>query len=79
MADELFVKPPIGVAPHWYFYRRRIEALNEAIGRYLSYIAEKHCTMDTRDSYLLISRWAKEIEELSLLIVNLEEMEKENG
>ena len=62
-----WIKPPIGVSPHWFVYRTRIEELNKAIGRYLEHIEKNHAITETKQDYELIAKWAKEIEALALI------------
>lgn len=69
-------KPPLGVSPHWFMYRRRIEELHEAIGRYLEHIETHQHTEHHEQYYKLIALWAKEIELLALMEAEVEEMEK---
>lgn len=65
------VKPPLGVGPHWFVYRQRIEELNKAIARYLEYIEKNQHTKDLKQEYVLIATWAKEIQQLALLEADL--------
>lgn len=74
-----YQKPPLGVSPHWFVHHKRIQELNEAISRYIDYISQHHSCIDTKEHYRVISKWAKEIETLSLLIAKLDEKEKDNG
>lgn len=74
--DE-WIKPPIGVGPHWFVYRKRIEELNEAIGRYLEHIEKNHHAIYTKQAYECIAEWAKEIEVLALLEADLNAPQKE--
>lgn len=48
-------KPPIGVAPHWYFAQSRIKELSEAITRYSKY------KLFHINEANLIKYWANEI------------------
>ena len=68
--------PPIGASPHGYVYMKRIKDLQEAIGRYVTHIEQMRDIEDPSECYALISRWAKEIEDLSLLQIKLVEAEK---
>ena len=71
-------KPPLGVSPHWFVYRRRIEELHEAIGRYIKHIGE-HQHIEQHDLYYkAIAMWAREIEVLTLLEAELEVRERES-
>ena len=62
-----WIKPPLGVSPHWFVYRSRMEELNKSIERYLEYIKKHNHTMETKQYYECIAEWAKEIETLALL------------
>ena len=64
-------KPPIGVSPHWFVYRKRITELNEAIGRQLEYIENHQGTICLKSKYQVIAEWAKEIEHLARLEAEL--------
>lgn len=65
-------KPPLGASPHWFVYRQRIKELNEAIGRHIEYI-DQHQHIERISAYYgAIAQWAKEIEVLALLEVELE-------
>lgn len=70
MANE---KPPIGVAPHWYFYPQRIIELLEAALRYADFSQHHTATRAVVKDYRMISQWAKEISRLADLMVELEE------
>ena len=72
-----YPKPPLGVSPHWFVHRKRIEELNEAISRYLEYAKESQKAVES--SYLLIANWAKEIQCLALLEADLYGTPKERG
>lgn len=60
-----YKKVPLGVAPHWFVYNKRIKDLNEAIARYIDFSMENSLTSDTAQYYELISKWATEIKELA--------------
>lgn len=62
-----WIKPPLGVSPHWFVYRQRIEELNKAIARYLEHIEKKQHTQKLNQEYKAIAEWAKEIQCLALL------------
>lgn len=70
----MLTKPPIGVPPHWFVYRRRMEDLNAAIGRYLNYAEETQHIAKKQQIFEAIAGWAKELETLALLESELEEM-----
>lgn len=36
-----WIKPPLGVSPHWYIYNKRIKELCDAITKYSDFIM--HC------------------------------------
>ena len=74
-----WIKPPIGVSPHWFVYRQRIEELNGAITRYLEHIEKKQYTQDLKQEYEAIAEWAKEIQHLALLEADLYDTPKERG
>ncbi len=65
--------PPLGVGPHWYVYPQRIIDLLEAASRYAKYSLSHTATRTVAEDYRMISQWAKEIERLSDLMVELEE------
>ena len=67
-----YPKPPIGVPPHWLVYRKRMEELNDAIGRYLNHIKSIHNISYTKQCFELIAQWAKELERLATLEIELE-------
>lgn len=67
-----YQKPPIGVSPHWFVYTKRMEELNETIGRYLAHIKSTHHIGETKQCFEVIAQWAKEIEKLALLEAELE-------
>ena len=77
MAELL--KPPLGVSPHWFVYRQRIEELNRAIARYLEHIEKKQHTQELKQEYGAIAEWAKEIQHLALLEADLYDTPKERG
>lgn len=69
-------KPPLGVSPHWFVNRKRIEELHEAIGRYIGHIGE-HQHIEQHDQYYkAIAMWSREIETLALLEAELEKRER---
>lgn len=74
-----WIKPPLGVSPHWFVYRQRIEELNKAIARYLEHIEKKQHTQELKQEYRAIAAWAKEIQHLALLEADLDNTPKERG
>lgn len=56
-----YVKPPLGVSPHWYIHNKRITELSQGITRYSEFIAKNNCIIDAVDYYGIIEQWAKEI------------------
>ena len=72
-------KIPLGVSPHWYVNSKRIEELNNAIGRFIEYIKTNQHTQEHVAYYKAIAMWAREIETLALLEAELEKREKNNG
>ena len=76
-----FIKPPIGVSPHWHVHNKRIEELSEAITRYSDFIMRYVNIKDERDYYKAIAKWADEIKklaeiEIQLLTADKQEVEK---
>ena len=76
-----YIKPPIGVSPHWYIHNKRIEELSEAITRYSDFIMRYVNVKDERDYYKSIAKWADEIKklaeiEIQLLTADKQEVEK---
>ena len=67
-----YVKPPIGVRPHWYVHNERIKELAEAINRFTEHISAHQNTIDLTQYYESIAEWAKEIECLAKLEAALE-------
>ena len=65
------IKPPLGVGPHWFVYKNRIEELNEAIARFLEYINKHQHAITVGRYYEAIEGWAKEIEHLARLEADL--------
>lgn len=70
MANE---KPPLGVAPHWFVYPKRIIDLSEAITRYADYSYKHTSTRHTKEDYVMIYQWAWEIARLAEIMANMEE------
>ena len=76
-----WIKPPIGVSPHWYIYNKRIKELSEAITRYSDFIMRGINIQDVRKYYEFISKLATEIKmlaeiEISLLTADKQEVEE---
>ena len=74
-ACRAVIKPPLGVSPHWFVYRRRMQELNDAIGRYIEHIALNQHIENHSEYYGAIAQWAKEIEALALMEAELERRE----
>ena len=66
-----FIKPPIGVSPHWYIHNKRIKELSEAITRYSDFIMRYANIKDERDYYKAIAKWADEIKKLAEIEIQL--------
>lgn len=66
-----FIKPPIGVSPHWYIHNKRIKELSEAITRYADFIMCYINVKDERNYYKLIAKWATEIKMLAEMEIPL--------
>lgn len=66
-----FIKPPIGVSPHWYIHNKRIKELSEAITRYADFIMRYVNVKDERDYYKSIAKWADEIKMLAEMEIPL--------
>lgn len=71
-----YIKPPIGVSPHWYVYNKRIEELSNAITRYTDFIMRYNNIKDGRDNYNAIAEWANEIKMLAEIEIQLLSTEK---
>lgn len=71
-----YIKPPLGVSPHWYVYNKRIEELNNAITRYTDFIMRYNDIKDGRDYYNAIAGWANEIKMLAEIEIQLLSTEK---
>ena len=76
-----YIKPPIGVSPHWYVHNKRIMEISEAITRYSDFIMRYANIKDERDCYKAIAKWADEIKklaeiEIQLLTADKQEVEK---
>lgn len=72
-----YIKPPLGVSPHWYVYNKRIEELSNAITRYTEFIMRYNNIKDGRDYYKAIARWANEIQMLAEIEIQLLSTEKQ--
>lgn len=66
-----YIKPPLGVSPHWYVYNKRIEELSNAITRYTDFIMRYNNIKDGRDNYNAIAEWANEIKMLAEIEIHL--------
>lgn len=76
-----WIKPPLGVSPHWYIYNKRIKELGEAITRYSDFIMHYPVVQDEREYYELISKWATEIKmlaEIGIPLLTADKQEYEN-
>lgn len=73
---QAVTKPPLGVCPSWFIHPKRIEELNEAIGRFIKHIKTNQHTETHSQQYRVIALWAREIESLALLEAELEERER---
>lgn len=71
-----YIKPPLGVSPHWYVYNKRIEELSNAITRYTDFIMRYNNIKDGRDYYNAIAEWANEIKMLAEIEIQLLSTEK---
>lgn len=74
-----FIKPPIGVSPHWYIHNKRIKELSEAITRYSDFIMRYVHIKDDRDYYQSIAKWADEIKMLSEMEIRLLTADKQEA
>lgn len=79
-----WIKPPLGVSPHWYIYNKRIKELCDAITKYSDFIMHCPDVQDERKYYELISKWATEIKmlaeiEIPLLTADKQEYEDDKG
>ena len=77
-----WIKPPLGVSPHWYIYNKRIKELCEAITRYSDFIMHYSDVQDEREYYELISKWATEIKmlaEIEIPLLTADKQEKQQG
>lgn len=60
-----YQRPPIGVAPWWFHYPKRVVELSEAITRYAEFSAKRTLIRNTAADYKLMRQWAVEIEKIS--------------
>lgn len=65
-------KPPLGVAPHWYTYPKRMKELNEAIGNYIDFAYQHKATANQEQLFFAIAKWCEELQTLALLESRLE-------
>lgn len=72
-----YIKPPLGVSPHWYVYNKRIEELSNAITRYTEFIMRYNNIKDVRDNYNAIAEWANEIKMLAAIEIQVLSTEKQ--
>lgn len=72
-----YIKPPLGVSPHWHVYNKRIEELSNAITRYTDFIMRYNNIKDGRDNYNAIAGWANEIKMLAEIEIQLSTKNKE--
>ena len=72
-----YIKPPLGVSPHWYVYNKRIEELSNAITRYTEFIMRYNNIKDGRDYYKAIAEWANEIKMLAEIEMQVLSTEKQ--
>ena len=68
--DMRNVKPPIGIAPHWYVNNERMRELCECIHRYLGYARAKNGEA-RKETYTAIAEWCEELKTLALLEARL--------
>lgn len=74
-----FIKPPLGVSPHWYIHNKRIKELSEAITRYSDFIMRYQNVQDERHYYELIAKWATEIKMLAEMEIPLLTADKQEN
>lgn len=72
-----YIKPPLGVSPHWYVYNKRIEELSNTITRYAEFIMRYNNIKDVRDNYNAIAGWANEIKMLAEIEIQVLSTEKQ--
>lgn len=70
MANE---KPPLGVAPWWLVYPKRIIDLSEAITRYTEFSLKHTSTRKSKEDYMEIHQWAMEIAKMAETMILLSE------
>jgi hypothetical protein len=66
------IKPPLGVAPHWFVYNERMRELNEAVQRHLEHAAKYQAVEKQKERYQAIASWCDEIKALAMLEAKLE-------
>lgn len=69
-------KPPLGVSPHWFVYKKRMEELNAAIQRYLDYTKEDYKPGYAAQKYEAIASWSEELRTLASLESRLMKKER---
>ena len=72
-----WIKPPIGVSPHWYVYNKRIKEVSEAITRYAEFALKHDAVRDSLEDYKLIAKWAMELKLLAETEIQLLKGDKE--
>ena len=72
-----YIKPPLGVSPHWYVYNKRIEELSNAITKHTDFIMRYNNIKDGRDNYNAIAKWANEIKMLAEIEIQLLSTDKQ--
>lgn len=72
-----YIKPPIGVSPHWYIHNKRIKELSEAITRYSDFIMRYTNVQDERKYYEFIAKLAAEIKMLAVIEISLLSADKQ--
>ena len=73
-----YIKPPIGVSPHWYIHNKRIKELSEAITRYSDFIMRYTNVQDERKHYEFIAKLAAEIKMLAVIEISLLSADKQD-
>lgn len=59
-------RPPLGVAPHWFFYQQRMIELTACICRHMEYMTQ-HRSEDHSGRYRSIAQWADELKTLATM------------
>lgn len=70
-------KPPLGVAPFWFVYPKRIIELSKAITRYAEFSLKHTLIRKSKEDYLEIRRWAIEIVKMAETMILLSEEMKD--